>query len=307
MVDDDDTRTLRLDISALRATQTLRRPSLTVLTGTAIGQFFALSQANTIIGRSSQCTIRLEDQSISRQHACFHVVGEHVFVEDLGSANGTYVNGELIQPDVPLQEGDKITLGKLTILRFSLNDVFDEQFHRKLYDAALRDGLTQAFNKRHLLERLVAEFSYAKRHQSPLSLMLLDADHFKRVNDLYSHQAGDVVLIHLVAVLQGVIRQEDLLARYGGEEFVVLSRGSGLNDAHRFAQRLCRIIADTAFSFNNQALPVTVSIGVAALPELHADTPEQLLAAADRALYQAKANGRNRVEAWTHPEVDFES
>ena len=111
-------------------------------------------------------------------------------LEDLGSTNGTYCNGARVTRQA-LSEGDKILLGSTTILKFSYQDQLDEAFQRQMSESALRDGLTRAYNKRYFGERIESELQYALRHDTPLSLIFLDIDHFKRINDVHGHQAGD--------------------------------------------------------------------------------------------------------------------
>lgn len=271
-------------------------PSLTVLTGPAFGELFTMHTPVAVIGRAPECDLRIDDASISRRHAQLMRAGERFRIEDLGSSNGTFVNGKPISGPTVLSEGDKISFGKLTLARFSLNDAVDEAFQRRLYDAALRDGLTRAYNKRYLIERLHMELSFAQRHGTSLCVVLFDVDHFKRINDAHGHLAGDRVLVELCELLQECIRQEDVLARYGGEEFGVLCRGIVGAQGVVVAERLRQAAAARPIVHEGASIPVTISLGVAAFPEVSAATPEALLAAADRALYAAKRAGRDRVE-----------
>lgn len=152
---------------------------------------------------------------------------------------------------------------------------------------ATTDALTGVANRRIFNETLVREVSRARRHGRPLSLVLLDVDHFKRVNDVHGHQRGDDVLRHVGRRLRQVGRRENLPARYGGEEFAVLLPDCDREHAHEVAERLRLAIADGA------PLPITVSAGVAIFPEC-AEGSEELIGAADAALYDAKRTGRDR-------------
>src|SRR5581483_6850222 len=151
-------------------------------------------------------------------------IGGEVTIEDLKSANGTVVNGEPVGATAALKDGDKIRLGSTTILKFTYHDHLDESFQQQMYDAALRDALTKAFNKKYFLDRLETELAYAKRHAAHLSLLMIDIDHFKQVNDTYGHLAGDFVLSRIARIALGTVRTEDVFARYGGEEFGVICR-----------------------------------------------------------------------------------
>jgi hypothetical protein len=151
---------------------------------------FKLDKDRMVLGRGEKADIRLLDDGLAREHAQLTKRGTEVVLEDLGSTNGTYCNGERVERR-SLAEGDKILLGSTTILRFTYQDRLDEAFQRQMSESALRDGLTHAYNKRTFIERLEAEFQYALRHDAPVSLIFLDIDHFKRINDVHGHLAGD--------------------------------------------------------------------------------------------------------------------
>jgi len=125
---------------------------------------------------------------------------------------------------------------------------------------------------------------------------MVDVDHFKEVNDTYGHQAGDAVLAKLAQIARESIRSEDVLARYGGEEFAIISRGINSAQGLMLAERLRQIVDRTLFEYEGQAIPITISLGVASFPEVAVETSEQLISASDGALYRAKNNGRNRSE-----------
>ncbi|MFO7721082.1 MAG: diguanylate cyclase [Gillisia sp.] len=146
------------------------------------------------------------------------------------SRNGTLANGKLVRSHI-LQDGDKIQLGSTTILKFTYHDHLDESFQKQMYEAALRDGLTNAFNKKYFFDRVASELAYGLRHETPLSLLMMDLDHFKRLNDTYGHLAGDHVLQSMSRRVTSSIRTEDVFARYGGEEFALICRGIRLPNA----------------------------------------------------------------------------
>jgi diguanylate cyclase (GGDEF)-like protein len=270
------------------------RAYLIVLAGTNVGEMFKLSREATTIGRGQQADIQIIDEGISRRHARLVADNEAVYVEDLGSTNGTFVNGQKVARE-PLHDGDKIQVGSTTILKFSYHDELEEEFQRQMYESALRDGLTKIFNKKYFLDRLEGEFAYAARHRVALSLVMFDIDHFKQINDTYGHLAGDQVLVALARKVSDSIRAEDVFARYGGEEFIVICRGIEVQAAHAFADRLRRTIEGFPFAFNGVPLRVTISIGVAALPNPAISDPIAFIGVADEAMYEAKRAGRNRV------------
>jgi two-component system cell cycle response regulator len=170
--------------------------------------------------------------------------------------------------------------------------------NRRLETLALTDPLTAVLNRRALTERLAAEMGRVRRYDSTVSLLLLDLDHFKEVNDQYGHLVGDDVLTEMALLLQGAVRAVDVVARYGGEEFVVVLPETSEPGATAFAERLRELVEDHAFTCGDgRALKVTASIGVATYPAPDVDSVEDFFAQADQALYRAKAEGRNRVRA----------
>jgi two-component system, cell cycle response regulator len=214
-MDDEPTKIGKAEEFGKSATAKKDRPYFIVLAGSNLGKMFKIEGEAVTIGRSSECKIRLEDDGISRKHARVFMQGRELWIEDLKSANGTIINGQPIAKQ-KLRDGDKLQVGATTILKFTYHDDLDDNFQQKMYDAALHDGLTRAFNKRHFLDRLTLEVAYARRHTAALSLMMIDVDHFKNVNDRFGHIAGDQVLVQLAQIVESQLRQEDLFARYGG-------------------------------------------------------------------------------------------
>ena len=189
-----------------------------------IGRMFKLDRSEVVLGRSSDAQFQVEDDGISRKHAKVVALGDGRFqLMDLASTNGTYLNGLKVNA-APLYDGDKIQIGSNTVLKFSIQDALEEQYQRSIYESATRDGLTRVYNKKYFLETVRKEFSYCLRHRVPLSLVLFDVDHFKKINDAYGHPAGDYVLTRIAQRVSDTVRTEDLLARYGGEEFALMLR-----------------------------------------------------------------------------------
>lgn len=167
----------------------------------------------------------------------------------------------------------------------------------KLREQANRDSLTGLFNRRYLEGTLERELARCKRENAPLTMLLLDIDHFKLVNDTYGHQAGDEVLRVFARALQESARTEDIVCRYGGEEFLLVLPKMPLNIALGRANQLLELFRQTTVEFEGKRIPVTTSIGIAAVPD-HAITVENLIRSADQALYRAKSAGRNRAVAF---------
>jgi len=272
------------------------RATLTILSGINAGQVFALDGTEHVIGRGTEADLWVEDGGVSRRHARVSCRSDgRYFVEDLGSTNGTFLGSQRI--DVcEVRPGDKIQLGPNVILRFAITDDAEEELQRRLYESSTRDALTRVYNRKYFTERLTAEVAYSRRHKVKLSVLLLDLDDFKKVNDTYGHLAGDMVLRLVSAQMQRLIRVEDLLARYGGEEFVILARSTGKTEAVRLAERIRDSIAQLDIPIGDRSIKVTLSMGVAALPDVAPDGgPTELIALADARLYRAKAEGKDRV------------
>ena len=168
---------------------------------------------------------------------------------------------------------------------------------RQLEELSMRDGLTGVFNRRHFGTTIEQAFEQSRRYERPLSVALIDVDEFKSINDSLGHQAGDVVLTEIARRFSRSVRASDYVARYGGEEFVVLLPETQLQDAMSFGEKLRSTIAAAPIRVDGCEIPVTVSVGTASLAHTRFTSPAEMIAAADQALYRAKRNGRNRVEA----------
>ena len=273
------------------------RAYLVVLAGASVGEMYKVEGAKTIIGRGQKAQIRLFDDGISREHAQLVVEGNAIVLQDLGSTNGTFCNGLKVDRR-ELVDGDRILVGSTTILKFTYHDNLDEMFQKQMYESALRDGLTKAFNKKYFTDRLESEFTFATRHASPLALVLFDIDHFKKVNDTFGHQAGDHVLSEISTLLSGALRAEDVFARYGGEEFAVICRGSDQSQAQVVGERLRKSVESHRFVYEGKHIPVTISVGISVLPNPEVKDANDIVGFADQALYKSKNGGRNRVTVY---------
>jgi two-component system cell cycle response regulator len=296
--DEDTTATEGVETATLPKR---RRACLTVLTGGSTGKIFRIAKGRSLIGRSQHAEVRLLDDGVSRDHASVRFEGDELWIDDMESRNGTFVNGARITESTQLSEGDKIQVGRTTVIRYGLHDELDDSFHESLVSSALRDPLTRLFNKRYLLDRLDSELKFAQRHSTAVSLVMLDIDHFKKVNDEHGHLAGDAVLCSLSQVLLKAVRNEDVVARFGGEEFAIVLRAIPLDAAYQLAERLRTKIELSPAEHQGKKIVATASIGVAGYPTQKIDTVESLIDAADQALYRAKHEGRNRVARRSMP------
>ncbi len=172
--------------------------------------------------------------------------------------------------------------------------IAEANMHARLEQMAATDGLTGLFNHRAFQDKMAEEFVRSSRHPEPFSLLLIDVDHFKKVNDTYGHPAGDAVLKAIAGILTRQIRKADWVARYGGEEFAVLLVRADSGQALQMAERIRKAVDEAPMRAQNQTLHVTISIGIASYPE-DATLREEMIARTDQALYAAKRDGRNRA------------
>jgi two-component system, cell cycle response regulator len=274
------------------------RGLLFVLHGPQVRSVFSLGTAAVLIGSDSCVDVRLDDDSVSGWHARLALRRDGATLEDLDSIHGTFVDGRRVEGRTRLRGGEHIRFGATTIVKFSIADALEERALATLFALTLRDPLTRLYNRRYFDGRLAAEFSFARRHGSPLALLLIDVDHFKAVNDNCGQQLGDAVL-KLAAISMGrMMRPEDVLSRYGGDEFVIIARATSLRNAEALAERICRRIESVTVKVRGRQVGITLSAGVAGMgPGALAADAESLLAIADDALRNAKLAGRNRVVA----------
>jgi two-component system, cell cycle response regulator len=272
-----------------------RGPSafLLVIAGPSFGEMHRLQGPRSVIGRADSAAIRVLDDGISREHAAIERDGGKNVLLDLGSTNGTFCNGKKIDQRQDLTDGDKISLGASTILKFTYQDQIDERYQKRLFESSLRDGLTSTFNRRYFVDRLNTEMRFATRHDKALALLFVDIDHFKKINDGFGHQAGDHVLAAVAREMSATLRAEDVLARYGGEEFAIICREIGREGALALGERLRAAVAGARFEHEGRVIPVTISVGAAVA--IKPQQAQPLIAAADAAMYEAKRAGRNRV------------
>ena len=191
-------------------------------------------------------------------------------------------------------------IGRLQILsNYTFLVVESARLYEKVQELSIRDGLTDLFNHSFVIESLKKEFRIAQRYERHLTLIMADIDYFKRVNDTYGHQIGDVVLREVAQLIKNNIRDIDLAGRYGGEEFLVILPGTGQEGAMVLAERMRKKIENLRIPLTPEGFRVTISMGCVAFPHPNADSPATLLKMADTALYAAKDGGRNQVQLYS--------
>lgn len=268
------------------------RPLLLRLDDFCAGQVFSLQDGGAKVGRHATNDIVLRVPGISRFHAEFHWKEGVLVVEDLNSRNGIYHQGHRVQRTV-LREGDQVRFGPHALFRYLLTDRRQENLLKRMYQSSTRDALTDLYNRKHFNEQLESELSFAVRHSQELSLLLIDIDHFKQVNDRFGHAGGDGVLRQVSKLIARQLRREDVFARIGGEEFAIILRGIEKAGGVRLAERLRTTVAAMPTVVDNTAVGITISIGCATMGDC--PRPDALVRVADRRLYLAKQDGRNRT------------
>lgn len=272
--------------------------SLVILQGNEIGAQFNIRRNDLTIGRSSSADIMIKDKKISRSHANIKVIYSpekkkniyHLF--DLGSTNHVYVNGKQIQ-DHLLEDGDKIQIGD-TILKFAIQDKIEAKFHIDIQRKIEYDDLTALLTQKSFKAAVSWELENSRDRSHKFSLLMMDIDDFKQVNDTYGHLTGSFILKEIGKIIKNNIRQFDISARYGGEEFIACLPDANKHEAFHLAERLRKAIALHVFTDKNKEVKVTVSIGISQFPD-DGLALDELVKIADDMLYRAKRDGKNRV------------
>ncbi len=295
----DDTTIVLTDIrAALQASEKeaqLKPAALLVVGGDLNGTLFDLIGPQVGIGRNADNTIALEFNGVSRYHFKLLASGETHVLEDCGSKNGTYLNNKKVEMLTPLAKGDIIKIGSIALKYLPKGDP-ERLTYDKLNLEANTDKHTGCYNKGYFNNRITLEVNKCKVTGEPLSLIIFDLDHFKKLNDGYGHDAGDYVLKEMAAIIRANgIREQDVFARYGGEEFVILLPKTNLKQSFEIAERLRKLIENKEFLYDGKRLPVTASIGVADYRQ-GVVTGTDLFKRADEAVYKAKEGGRNQVQ-----------
>ncbi len=287
--------TVSRDMSSFMDVAQQQQAMLLVLSGERIGHRVQLGETRLMIGRGTTCELILDADSVSRQHACVEWSdGQHRLV-DKGSTNGTFVNHQRIGERV-LHDGDQIQIGK-ALLKYlaggNIEAVYHEEFQRLMH----HDGLTNARTKASFEEAYRVALMVERAKPKPVSLILFDIDHFKRVNDTHGHTAGDAVLQQLAGIVEAMVGSRYLFGRLGGEEFGILLEGEPLGEACALAEQIRRRVQDAKFRFEDVPIPITVSLGAAERAPGAPETAEEFFERADQLLYAAKGAGRNCVRS----------
>lgn len=288
-------------VAAANSPEDGRAILLVVIAGAEMdfGRHFVVDRETAAIGRGGGNDVVLHDGKVSKDHCLLSVVRgrrgvERIDVRDLGTTNGTGVNGEPVG-QATLKAGDKIRVGD-TVLQLRYGDEIEREYHARLFDLAVRDGLTGLYNKRYILNELENLLRIARRGGRACSVIVLDCDDFKDINDRFGHLAGDDYLQGLAGLVRGALRDQDIAGRVGGEEFLIVLPETGLDGARQLAERLRRAVEEFVLRPEGREARATISAGVCQFGAGVRDL-KHFLELADRALYRAKQQGKNKVVA----------
>jgi diguanylate cyclase (GGDEF)-like protein len=276
-------------------------PVLIVIKGLDAGRIMTIGRAPVTIGRAQDSALVVPDRGVSAHHARLTIADPNVdglrhlefILEDLRSKNGTFIDGVAIKEPKSISFGDSFQVGPDVLIRLGRMTAQEDQAARHLYASSMRDALTNVFNRRYFAQRLHAELAHSTRHRTAMSVLVLNLDHFKRINDAHGHKVGDVVLQTVARALLRELRADDVLARVESQDFAVLLRGLDEKAAIACAERVRSIIAKEPLPTIGTS-SLTASIGIAT----SADKSENILELASSRLRTAKSLGRNQV-CWT--------
>jgi len=282
-----------------------RRPALITLRGEQMAIPIPLERAEVMLGRAIEADVRVNDNRASRLHA--RIITETVShgeircrIVDLGSTNGTLVNGTAIT-EALLADGDKIVIGE-QMFRFEMLDDIDREFQQQVHRLLAHDDLTGLLTSKSFFSELRREAMRSAAQSMPFCVLMMDLDHFKQVNDRYGHLVGNQTLEMLGGIIKQALRAGDVAARFGGEEFAAFLLDADYAQALVAAERVRSAVEQQEFPaaaradspIQAETHRITISIGVAAFPD-DAKDPIELVDLADSALYRAKRNGGNRI------------
>jgi diguanylate cyclase (GGDEF)-like protein len=272
---------------------------LTIIGGneTDFGRHFILEKKQTMLGRGQTVDITILDGKISKVHCEITVIRggsgiEQIGIRDLDSTNGTYVNGESVS-QVTLKAGDKIQAGD-TVLQLSYSDEIEKEYHAKLFNFAARDALTGLYNKRFMHNELENYSRITRRSGRAFSIIMIDIDDFKQINDRFGHQSGDEYLKNLAELITHSLRDQDIAGRIGGEEFLIILPETAIDGAFQLAVRIRKNIEEFVLRYQNSEIRTTISAGVCQFEKTIKDVKE-FLDLADQAMYEAKKSEKNKV------------
>lgn len=292
------TSTLRLDDATpfqqeiARSVRNHYRPALVVMSGTRVGDKQVLESGNSVIGRNPDAEVCLDDAGVSWEHACIEDRGGSFAVVDLGSTNGTVVNGDKVTERV-LAHGDKLVFGT-TMVRFEVQDAADQAFDEFVARLINVDDLTGLYLRRRFDAELEMLLAQATVEAGSVGLLVMDLDGIKKINDTHGHAFGAFTISEAGRVIGKVVEGRGIACRWGGDEFLAAFPRCDLEQTVAVAEEIIRAIHDHRFEREGAVLEPGISIGASAFPAVAGDA-KKLFEAADEAMYRAKRGGKNRV------------
>lgn len=293
---ENDSTLVQKGSAAPVAASTSKRPCLTFLSGGPVGLVYTLAPGTeTLVGRGSEADIPIEEPRVSRRHAVFKVNSKgHVTIEDQGSSNGTFVNGQRVKKRKELEDGDRIQVGYDCIIKFSYQDDLEYQLHEEIA-GGIKDPVTGIYTQKYLQDRLESEFNYARRHESDLGMLAFAIDQFSDVSLWHGLPAGEAVLKETTRAVSPVLRAGDVFARCEGDRFMVLARDLDDDAAHVLAERIRKAMEDHHCEVDGKPISLTVTVGIATLTD-GPQTAVDLLRLAEKALLRTRIEvGKNGV------------
>lgn len=285
------------DLSRGRKSIDDQRAYLVVVAGPCTGQMIPVPIGSALVGRGSGAHLVIDDSGISRRHVRLHSdAAGRVVLTDLGSRNGTYVNGERVS-EVILSDGDKISMGSTIVLKFTHGAPLESGDEEQMFAVAVKDRLTGLFSKQYFVDRFASEFAFALRTHTPLSLVLAEIDSFADLVERFGAPAGDIALRSVAVTIGSAIRTEDTIARYDDTRFVILGRESDRHRSFLWAERLRKMVESKPVLVDGAPCNVSVSMGIATLERTEFNTLDEMLNDARRYLDHARDAGGNRVES----------
>lgn len=290
---DDNTDAHAIDVILSQAAQ--QHPTVVVVGGSSAGRVFRIA-GELIVGRGAEAHIRLEDEGVSRKHLRLRSMSPNeVEATDLGSTNGTYCNGELVNTR-RLQAGDRLQVGPIALLKFQYQDELEQLAQTRLYEAVTRDPVTQLRNKQFFLEELDREFAVFVRHATPLSLLMIEVDGYEATLAREGRAMTDRMLQRVAAAISGRVRVEDVVARYSDERFAVVLRNTAAEAAISCAEGIRAAVLNAAAAQPQTAAgQFSVTIGAASAGKRSYATADALLTVARDAVVDAARRGQNHV------------
>lgn len=297
-----DNDTVRIDPGSSEYAPTDKVGLLQIIWGGDIGCEYEVKPGSNIIGRQKDCQIQIDNKSISRRHAQIvykpdEPAEQRYVIYDLRSTNGTKVNNEVTERRM-LRDGDRVQFGSV-VCKFMEIDSLEKNYMMELKKLIEYDKQTDLLQIKPFYQRLEKALSDAERADQPLSVLMMDLDGLKRINDKHGHLVGTHVIVEIARLIGEELSPSGLAAIYGGDEFLGYLPNTKKKEAFEKAEHLRGLVDGLRFPEKKVRERVTISIGVAEYP---ADASEMmpLVANADRALYTAKATGKNCVVAYEH-------